>query len=81
MHAYALINSLTAGLNIQIPGQPPVQTIPGTIIPQPLKLPGEIRRINYQNNDLITNSYTYIQKSTFFEENKDKNLSIKNITF
>lgn len=79
-HAYSLLSSLTAGLNIQLPGQPPVQTISGAMIPQPLRLPGESRRINYQNNDLITNSYTYIQQSNLLTDTSNR-LDIKDICF
>lgn len=79
-HAYSLLSSLTAGLNISIPGQPPIQTIPGAFIPQPLKLPGEVRRIDYQKNDLITNSYVYIQQNNILTETSNRK-DIKDIVF
>jgi hypothetical protein len=79
-HAYSLLSSLTAGLNIQIPGQPPVQTIPGAMIPQPLKLPGETRRRDYQANDLITNSYVYIQHNNIYNDTVNKS-TIKDLEF
>lgn len=61
-HAYAMLQMLTLGANIWIPGQPPAQQIPGATQPQPIRLPGEITRQNYQDRDLITNQATYINR-------------------
>ncbi|GAA6622896.1 hypothetical protein [Scytonema sp. NUACC26] len=61
-HAYAMLQMLTHGINIMIPGQPPAQMIPGVTQPQPIFLPGETVRLNYQMNDLVTNSATYIER-------------------
>jgi hypothetical protein len=58
-HAYNLIQMITAGHNIYIPGVPPVQNMPGVAIPQPLRLPGETPR-TVGDEDTITRLYTYI---------------------
>jgi hypothetical protein len=67
-YAHSLIQMLTAGINLYIPGQPPLPDIPGATKPQPIKLPNEVTRSNYQNNDLITNQATYIYKPNTWKE-------------
>ncbi len=63
LYAYGLLQMLTAGMNIYIPGQPPVPEIPGKP-PQPIVLVNEVRRVNYQNLDTITNAPVYVSKLT-----------------
>lgn len=63
LYAYGLLQMLTAGMNIYIPGQPPVPEIQGKP-PQPIVLVNEVRRINYQNLDTITNAPVYVSKLT-----------------
>jgi hypothetical protein len=58
-HAYNLIQMITAGHNIYVPGVPPVQNIPGVAIPQPLRLPGEHPRI-VGDEDTVTRLYTFV---------------------
>lgn len=64
LYAYGLLQMLTAGMNIYIPGQPPIPDIPGSNKPQPIVLVNEVRRINYQNLDTITNAPVYVSKLT-----------------
>lgn len=63
LYAYGLLQMLTAGMNIYIPGQPPVPEIQGKP-PQPIVLVNEVRRINYQNLDTISNAPVYVSKLT-----------------
>lgn len=60
-YAYSMIQALTAGHNIYIPGQPPVQAIPGQTLPQPLKLIGETNKRDY--DDTLTRQRTSVSSS------------------
>lgn len=60
-YAYSMIVALTAGHNIYIPGQPPVQAIPGQTLPQPLKLIGEEPKRDY--DDTVTRQRTTVSSS------------------
>jgi len=63
-YAYSMIVALTAGHNIYIPGQPPVQSIPGQTQPQPLKLIGETNKQQY--DDTLTRQRTTVSSRKNF---------------
>lgn len=58
-HSYNLIQMITAGHNIYVPGVPPVQNIPGVVVPQPIRLLGERPRV-VGDEDTITRLYTFV---------------------
>jgi hypothetical protein len=61
-YAYGLLQMITAGHNIHIPGMPPIQAISGMTQPQPIKLIGEVPKQIY--DDTITRQFTYIDKNS-----------------
>lgn len=77
-YAYGLIQMLTAGINIYLPGIPIAQPTGTGISPQPVILIGEKTRNYYQNRDLITNDYTYVNTN---KAAKYKRNSLKDINF
>jgi hypothetical protein len=73
-YAYGLLQMLTAGHNIYIPGMPPIQGVSGMVQPQPIRLPGELRKLDQQEEDTISRVYCYIQKSDKTILEKENNL-------
>ncbi len=69
-YAYGLLQMLTAGMNIHIPGMPPIQGVSGMVQPQPIFLKGETRKLDQHVSDTISRVYTYIQSSNKTLANK-----------
>jgi len=62
MNAMGLIQMITAGHQIFIPGFPALSTMPGQPPPKPVFLPGEALLENFISNDTLSRVYTYVRK-------------------
>lgn len=70
-----LLQMLTIGHNIAIPGVPPVSNIPGIATPQPIVLLGE--RLRLSPPDTITQSVTVIGGRRYTVKNTEELLGIQ----